>query len=280
MSSGFENWEAYLYDPSMVAAVIFIVLYGGVTGLHTYHLFRTRTWFFIPMVLGGYFELIGYIGRAISASETPDWTLGPYIMQSVLLLVAPALFAASIYMYLGRIIVLVRGEKFSIIRVGWMTKIFVAGDVLSFLMQASGAGILVTDSQDMGEKIIVGGLFVQIIFFGFFVVCSFIFQRRISGNPTALGNASSTPWMKHLWALYGSSVLILIRSIFRVVEYLQGWDGYLLRNEAFIYVFDALLMWLVLVIFVVVHPSEVNCLLGRGRVMTTKGGLSISEVAA
>jgi hypothetical protein len=83
-------------------------------------------------------EFIGYIGRAISASETPDWTLGPYIMQSVLLLVAPALFAASIYMYLGRIIVLVRGEKFSIIRVGWMTKIFVAGDVLSFLMQASG----------------------------------------------------------------------------------------------------------------------------------------------
>jgi hypothetical protein len=56
MSGGFENWEAYLYDPSMAAAVIFIVLYGGVTGLHTYHLFRTRTWFFIPMVLGGYCE--------------------------------------------------------------------------------------------------------------------------------------------------------------------------------------------------------------------------------
>ncbi|EAA61944.1 hypothetical protein AN9111.2 [Aspergillus nidulans FGSC A4] len=165
-------------------------------------------------------------------------------MQSVLLLVAPALFAASIYMYLGRIIALVRGEKFSFIRVSWMTKIFVAGDVLSFLMQSSGAGILVTNSQQMGENIIVGGLFVQIIFFGFFVTCSFIFQRRISSNANALGNASTTPWLKHLYALYGSSILILIRSIFRVVEYLQGWDGYLLRNEAFIYVFDALLMWL------------------------------------
>ncbi|KAL4994134.1 RTA1 like protein-domain-containing protein [Aspergillus recurvatus] len=279
MSGGFEGWKAYLYDPSMTAAAIFIVLYGIVTGLHSYHLFRTRTWFFIPMVLGGYFEFIGYIGRAISSSQTPDWTLGPYIMQSVLLLVAPALFAASIYMYLGRIIVLVRGEKFSIIRISWMTKIFVAGDVLSFLMQSSGAGILVTNSQQTGENIIVGGLFVQIIFFGFFVICSFIFQRRISSNATALGNASTTPWLKHLYALYGSSILILIRSIFRVVEYLQGWDGSLLRNEAFIYVFDALLMWLVLVIFVIIHPSEVNCLLGRGRVMTTKGGLSISEIA-
>jgi hypothetical protein len=59
-------------------------------------------------------------------------------MQSVLLLVAPALYAASIYMYLCRVIVLVRGEKFLLIRVNWMTKIFIAGDVLSFLMQASG----------------------------------------------------------------------------------------------------------------------------------------------
>lgn len=59
-------------------------------------------------------------------------------MQSTLLLVAPALFAASIYMELGRIIHLVKGEKHSLVRVNWMTKIFVAGDVLSFLMQASG----------------------------------------------------------------------------------------------------------------------------------------------
>ncbi|KAL4792752.1 RTA1 like protein-domain-containing protein [Aspergillus venezuelensis] len=274
---GFANWQAYYYDPSMAAAVIFIVLYGIVTGLHTYQLFRTRTWFFIPMVLGGYFEFIGYIGRALSSSQTPDWTLGPYIMQSVLLLVAPALFAASIYMYLGRIIILVRGEKYSLIRVSWMTKIFVAGDVLSFLMQASGAGILVTNNPSTGENIIVGGLFVQIIFFGFFVICSFIFQRRVNSNPTALGTASTTPWRKHLWALYASSILILIRSIFRVIEYLQGYDGYLLRNEAFIYVFDALLMFFVLVVFVAVHPSEVNVLLGRGRVMTVKGGLSVVE---
>lgn len=41
-------------------------------------------------------------------------------------------------MELGRIIVLVGGERHSLIRVSWLTKIFVSGDVLSFLMQASG----------------------------------------------------------------------------------------------------------------------------------------------
>lgn len=74
----------------------------------------------------------------MSADESPNWTIGPYVMQSTLLLVAPAFFAASIYMELGRIVYLVKGQKHSLIRVNWMTKIFVAGDVLSFLMQASG----------------------------------------------------------------------------------------------------------------------------------------------
>jgi len=59
-------------------------------------------------------------------------------MQSVLLLVAPALFAASIYMELGRIVLMVDGERSLFIRRTWLTKLFVAGDVLSFLMQSSG----------------------------------------------------------------------------------------------------------------------------------------------
>jgi hypothetical protein len=62
-------------------------------------------------------------------------------MQSALILIAPAFLAASIYMTLGRIIFMLNGENFSLIRLKWLTKIFVTGDVLSFLMQASGMSI-------------------------------------------------------------------------------------------------------------------------------------------
>lgn len=64
--------------------------------------------------------------------------MGPYIMQTLLCLVAPALFAASIYMTLGRIIRLVDGEHHSLIRLKWLTKIFVAGDIISFITQGAG----------------------------------------------------------------------------------------------------------------------------------------------
>jgi len=83
---------------------------------------------------------MGYAARAKSGSESPDWTLGPYIIQSLLLLVAPALFAATIYMQLGRIIILVQGESRALVRKKWLTKIFVTGDVLSFMLQGGGMG--------------------------------------------------------------------------------------------------------------------------------------------
>lgn len=79
------------------------------------------------------------MGRLLSALQSPDFTKGPYIIQSALILIAPAFLAASIYMTLGRIIRMVHAEQYAVIRLSWMTKIFVTGDVLSFLMQASGA---------------------------------------------------------------------------------------------------------------------------------------------
>lgn len=59
-------------------------------------------------------------------------------MQGLTVLLAPIFFAASMYMVLGRIIRLVDANSYSPIRVNWLTKIFVAGDVISFFVQAAG----------------------------------------------------------------------------------------------------------------------------------------------
>lgn len=73
------------------------------------------------------------------------------------------------------------------------------------------------------------------------------------------------PWRKHLIILYSASVLVMIRSIFRVVEYLHGFSGYLLSHEYYLYIFDAVLMLCVMVMFNVVHPSEVVALVEGGK---------------
>lgn len=48
------DFKLYRYDPSMAAAVIFIILFFLVSTLHLYQMVRTRTWIFIPFVLGGF----------------------------------------------------------------------------------------------------------------------------------------------------------------------------------------------------------------------------------
>ncbi|KAJ4988411.1 RTA1 like protein [Stagonosporopsis vannaccii] len=283
----------YRYYPSQVAAIIFVVLFALTTMLHIFQLVKKRTWYFIPLVVGGlckvYIETIGFVGRVLSKDDI--WALGPFIMQSLLILVAPALFAASIYIILGRIILMVDGERYSMIRQKWLTKTFVAGDVLSFLMQGSGGGIMAMgtlNSMELGEKIIIGGLFVQLIFFSLFVCVAGDFHRRLMKEipikkrytPGALFrktrhnriDSSNTPiaavlsceavhelpWKRHLYVLYATSALILVRSIFRVIEYIQGNAGYLLSHEVYLYIFDATLMFLVMALFNWVHPSEVT----------------------
>jgi hypothetical protein len=56
--------------------------------------------------------------------------------------------------------------------------------------------------------------------------------------------------------LYAISALIMVRSIYRVIEYIQGSDGYLQSEEAFIYTFDAALMLACCLILNFFHPSK------------------------
>lgn len=67
----------------------------------------------------------------------------------------------------------------------------------------------------------------------------------------------TVPWERHLLVLYVASALIMVRSVFRIAEYVMGWDGFLLNHEVFLYIFDAVLMFITMVLFNFWHPSEI-----------------------
>ncbi|KAG5287257.1 7-aminocholesterol resistance protein RTA1 [Histoplasma ohiense] len=277
-----EFHDFYKYVPSKPAAIIFIVLFLSTTSLHTFQLVKKRVWFFIPVVLGGIFEIVGYIARIVSSTQAPLFKDTPYIIQSIFLLLAPALFAASIYMELGRIIAILQGEKLSIIRRTWMTKIFVSGDILSFVVQGAGGGIMSSGAKSnlsLGQKVIIVGLCIQLTCFGLFVIVSAIFHRRMAARPTTASLSIQVPWHKYMYSLYAVSSLIIIRSIFRVVEYIQGADGILLRHEFYLYVFDAALMWILMVVLNAVHPGVISELLkGDTRLKSVRVGMHPEEL--
>jgi len=227
-------------------------------------------------------EAIGYLARTQSHKDKEK--LAPYIVQAILLLVAPALLAASIYMVLGRLMTYLEAAHHSMIRIKWLTKFFVAGDVLSFLMQTLGGAMLAKggDSGNLGQKLILGGLFVQILFFGGFLTVLCMFHLRINREPTAIASSlqrnGRNGWMTMLTVLYASGGFIMVRSIFRVIEYVQGRNGYLLRNEVWLYIFDATLISAAVIPFNFVHPSNVILLENRKSFSEGAEGLQGAEM--
>lgn len=194
------SFHLYQYIPSLPAAAVAVVVFAILTALHTWRMHKAKAYYFVPFLIGGIcksisrgiisryntansspqkVQVIGYVGR-IWSHYSPE-SIGGFVIQAILILIAPALYAASIYMILARLIRAVNAEHLSLISIKWVTKIFVTGDVVAFSLQAGGGGIQsagTLEMYDIGEKLIIAGLFVQIIVFGFFVVTGVVFHTR------------------------------------------------------------------------------------------------------
>ena len=60
-----------------------------------------------------------------------------------------------------------------------LTKLFVAGDVVSFTLQGRSAGFMfVPGLAKIGQAMVIAGLFIQIIMFALFAVTALIFEVR------------------------------------------------------------------------------------------------------
>jgi uncharacterized membrane protein YhaH (DUF805 family) len=109
-----------------------------------------------------------------------------------------------------------------------------------------------------GKVRVIVGLTIQLISFSLFWVTAIVFAKRLRRTPTPECLKPSIPWQRLLHMLYAVSALILVRSIFRIVEYVMGNDGYPLMHEWTLYVFDSLPMAVVMVIFFIWYPDQIS----------------------
>ncbi|UPL03973.1 hypothetical protein LCI18_014907 [Fusarium solani-melongenae] len=154
-------------------------------------------------------------------------TFATVVISNIGIILALIPFAASIYMKLGRIVLMSGKPQLSLIKPKWLTKLFVCGDILAFLVQASGVSMLTSEDPDKIDR----GRMIMVV------------------------------------VLLTASLAVLIRCVFWVVEYMQGPGGELISTEAYVYVFDAALM-LMMIIFYAYHPSEVGCWLYGGKMIS------------
>ncbi len=203
-------------------------------------------------------EAVGYVGRALGHYHKDQ--IGPYIIQSILILVSPALFAATIYMTLSRAMRSTAATHHSIIKAKWLTTFFVTGDVVSFFVQGGGGGIIAQGGQDsanMGKDIILAGLFIQIILFCLFFVSAITFHSRLRKMPTSESLDRNLHCERMLQVLYVDSALVLVRNTVRVVEFVGDSSSYMRREEWPIYAFVELPMAAVMAVLFWWFPSMI-----------------------
>lgn len=183
-------------------------------------------------------------------------------------------------MCLGRIIRLTGGEQLSLIRSSHLTIFFVTGDVMGLLVQGAGAVVMPLGTlrdYHIGSNIVIADLAILVASFALFITVTIIFDFRIRRTPTSQSLGTRLDWKADLRTLYISIALIFIRSVFRLVEYSQGNNGWLMRREWTLYIFDAMLMWIVLAVLNIWHPSHVEALL-RGGKYSERWGTRIVEI--
>ncbi|PNP73620.1 hypothetical protein FNYG_13035 [Fusarium nygamai] len=263
------------YLPNKPAAISSVVLFGIATLAHLVLLFIFRAWFFIPFILGGICEIFGYFGRA-QAHDTPD-KAGPFILQNVLLLAGTPFLAATIYMSLRRVATALDSQHLSFISLRWLTKLYVLIDIACIVSQFIGAIIPASGEPDAitkGRTILIAGLIVQLCALSIFILTSLYLYVRIRQETGPFLDSSLVRWRRYFRTIEAVTVIMIIRSIVRAVEYLQGQGGFVISHEAFIYLFDALLMLLAMVLFLIVHPGR---LVKNGTGMKWRGQTQIDE---
>ncbi|KAJ6036703.1 RTA1 domain protein [Penicillium herquei] len=232
------NSNIYGYTPSEAAAIFASAAFGASAFFHAYQMWKYKANFWTVFLIGAFMMTLGYIARCISI-KSPS-ALGPYIMQYILILLPPSLYAASIYMIFGRIVNLTAQPHLSLVSPEKVTKIFVLGDMVSFLTQLGGGSMEAsTSTASLGSKILMLGLFVQLLSFGLFLSTAVVFEVRLRKHMLF---RQATSWRTLLYLLFVASALIIIRCIYRMMEAGQGSSGYFATHEAFIYCFDMLPM--------------------------------------
>lgn len=152
------------------------------------------------------------------------------------IVVAPVFLSAGIYTTLTSLIRLL-GDGLSPLGLPRKTIIivFVISDVVTTIIQIAGAALIGTAESDRKDptssnNILLAGLAVQCFSFLLFLILLFIFIMNARKAATSTGQGGM---MRYTLVVIVSSLLVYLRTVFRLAETSQGVGGYASSHEAF-----------------------------------------------
>lgn len=182
----------------------------------------------------------------------------------VTLTIGPAFLAAALYLCLSRIVI-IYGQQISRFSPRTYAITFMTNDFVSLVLQGAGGGLAATAinkyQSDTGQAIMVAGVVFQVvsllIFMGMW--SDFILRlRRTSENDRDVRFADLRDTKKFTWFQYalGAAVaLIFVRSVYRIAELQQGFNGPIANDEVSFMILEGPMIFLAVLAMTVLHPG-------------------------
>jgi len=253
----------WLYSPSIAAAIIFAILFGICTTRHIIQAVHYRMKFCWVIIQASAWETAGFTLRSIAAQH--QISLGLYLPEELLILLAPIWINAFDYMLLGRMIYYFLPEKHVFgLPATKFALVFVLLDVSTFIIQSIGIVISSSGQNEttktlyFGIHVYMGGLALQefcILCFSGMVIKFHrrMFELEYDGTLKRQGKEN---WRALTYTLYASLTFISIRIIFRLVQFSSGLLSPIPTHEVYFYVLEAVPMLCALSAMNIIHPGR------------------------
>ncbi|CAI7601598.1 unnamed protein product [Penicillium viridicatum] len=259
--------DAYVeYLPSLAGNAFYLAVFAVLLVAQVVLGIRYRTWGYLGGLFGGLvLEIIGYAGR-LQIHYNP-FLFTPYLEYLICLTLAPAFICASIYICLGRIVI-IYGEGISRLRPRTYTTVFIICDLVSLLLQASGGAVTSiadadqVDLSQAGINTMIAGLSTQVVSLAIFMALCLDFAWRVRKNQHKLNSEThmvelrnSIKWKAFLAGLALATLTIFVRSVFRVAELQGGFQSSLANNEVVFMILEGAMLAIALLCLTTLHPG-------------------------
>ncbi|OCH86232.1 RTA1-like protein [Obba rivulosa] len=251
------------YIPSNVLSTVALTVVVIVAISHVYNLWKYGGKCMLPMVIGDWTYAGGFAVR-FALHSNPD-SKGIYSIQQVLIVLSPCAFIATEYMVLGRLASYLDCGRYLFISPRKIARVFVISDIVTFIIQGAGASLSTAKTESalrLGGHIFLTGLVLQLISFGVFFSMYIRFLVLVRMREPGLwhsdrGKAWYKDWRALAYTLLISSIAVLVRCTYRVIELSQGYTGHLSTTESFFYALDTLPLCIAIAIYVPFWPGRI-----------------------
>ena len=194
----------------------------------------------------------GFAVRLAGAYDTDN--LGYLIASTVLIMSGPPVYALINYFILSRLLYYI--PYLAPLHPGRVATTFIGLDGVCEILIGQGAWRMANSSstdaeRQLGSDLVTASLCLQAALFGAFGLLAAQFHRRANRAGVLKQDLRVV-----LYVMYVSATIVTIRCIYRLVEYILGWESSIYQNEIYFWIFEAVIMFLNTALLNLWHPGK------------------------